>query len=115
MTAEQIHPIDRLIGERMRARREAVKMTQAGLATAIGITFQQVQKYERGVNRCAASRLHDAAIALDTDISYFFAGTPAVDVEQPSAETRRLIRMLDGRSPAQIGALADFAKTLQAA
>ena len=115
MTNEQIHPIDRLIGERIRARREALKMTQSQLAASIGITFQQVQKYERGVNRVAASRLHDAAIALDTDISYFFAGTPAVDVDEPSPEIRRLVRMLDGRSPEQIGALADFAKTLQVA
>ncbi len=66
--------IDVRIGERVRARRTALGMSQDALANRLGITFQQVQKYEKGVNRIAASRLFDIAAILETPVAYFFEG-----------------------------------------
>ncbi len=66
------HPIDGHVGQRIRERRVLSGMTQEKLGVAIGLTFQQVQKYERGANRVSASRLYDVARALDVPVSYFF-------------------------------------------
>lgn len=68
--------IDAHIGSRLRQRRTLVGMTQDKLAAVLGITFQQVQKYERGVNRISGSRLYDLAIALDVPMSFFFNDLP---------------------------------------
>lgn len=69
--------IDRKIGQRVRSRRLEIGMSQERLAELLGVTFQQVQKYEKGVNRIAASRLHDIANALDMPASRFFDGLVA--------------------------------------
>ena len=66
--------VDHHIGARMRLRRLTMNVSQERLAEILGITFQQVQKYEKGVNRVAASRLWDLATALDVPLAYFFAG-----------------------------------------
>jgi transcriptional regulator with XRE-family HTH domain len=66
--------IDRKIGQRVRSRRLEIGMSQERLAELLGVTFQQVQKYEKGVNRIAASRLHDIASALDMPVARFFEG-----------------------------------------
>ena len=66
------HPIDRLVGQNIRAFRTMRKMTQGALGERIGVTFQQIQKYERGVNRIGASRLFDLARVLDVPIGFFF-------------------------------------------
>jgi transcriptional regulator with XRE-family HTH domain len=66
--------VDRKLGERVRARRLEIAMSQEQLADLLGVTFQQVQKYEKGVNRIAASRLLDIAAALDTPIAAFYDG-----------------------------------------
>ncbi len=68
--------IDKEIGERVRARRLELGMSQEKLADLLGVTFQQVQKYEKGVNRIAASRLHDICGALDVAASYFYENLP---------------------------------------
>ena len=68
------HPVDVHVGKRIRHRRWLVGMTQQQLAEAVGIKFQQIQKYETGANRVSASRLWDIAEALDVDISFFFEG-----------------------------------------
>src|SRR5918911_2511156 len=68
--------VDGIIGAKMRMRRGELGMTQTGLAKAVGITFQQVQKYEQGKNRVGGSRLADIAKALDVPVSYFFEQTP---------------------------------------
>lgn len=73
MTREA-NAIDRKLGERVRARRLSVGMSQERLAEALGITFQQVQKYEKGVNRIAASRLLYIATALDWPVAKFYRG-----------------------------------------
>ena len=66
--------IDRKLGQRVRSRRLEIGMSQERLAELLGVTFQQVQKYEKGVNRIAASRLYDIASALQQPISRFFEG-----------------------------------------
>ena len=66
------HPIDRLVGGRVRERRLARGLTQADLAKALGLTFQQIQKYERGANRISASKLWEAALFLEVDLGGFF-------------------------------------------
>lgn len=68
------HPVDVYVGNRLRARRRILGMSQIELSKKIGITFQQLQKYENASNRISASRLYDLANALGTDISYFFDG-----------------------------------------
>ncbi len=92
------HPIDRHVGSKMRERRIEIGMSQERLAAALGITFQQVQKYERATNRIGASRLYDLAQILRVPISYFFegyeAGAPPGLSEAPQApyESRALDR-----------------------
>lgn len=67
--------IDVEVGRRLRLQRKLLGMTQVGLASGLGITFQQVQKYERGTNRIGASRLAEVARILRVDVSYFFNDT----------------------------------------
>lgn len=69
-------PIDVHVGSRVRLRRTLLGMSQEKLGEAIGLTFQQVQKYERGANRIGASRLHDLARVLDVPVSFFFDDMP---------------------------------------
>jgi transcriptional regulator with XRE-family HTH domain len=69
-------PIDVHVGSRIRLRRTLMGMSQERLGEALGLTFQQVQKYERGVNRVGASRLYDLSRVLDVPISFFFDDMP---------------------------------------
>jgi len=66
------NPIDVHVGSRVRLRRTLLGMSQEKLGEAIGLTFQQVQKYERGANRIGSSRLFDLSRVLDVPVSYFF-------------------------------------------
>jgi Predicted transcriptional regulators len=68
------HPVDRHVGLRIRMRRKEIGVSQERLAEALGITFQQVQKYERGANRVSASKLWEIARALQTSVTYFYEG-----------------------------------------
>ena len=68
------HPVDVHVGKRIRHRRWLAGMTQQQLAQAVGIKFQQIQKYETGANRVSASRLWDIADALEVEVSFFFEG-----------------------------------------
>jgi transcriptional regulator with XRE-family HTH domain len=68
------HPVDAHVGKRIRHRRWMVGMTQQQLADQVGIKFQQIQKYETGMNRVSASRLWDIAEALGVQIAFFFEG-----------------------------------------
>ena len=70
------HPVDAHVGVRMRQRRTLMGMSQTKLGDAVGLTFQQVQKYERGANRVGSSRLYEFAKALDVPVSYFFDEMP---------------------------------------
>ncbi len=71
------HPVDVHVGQRVRRRRWMVGMTQQQLAERVGIKFQQIQKYETGMNRVSASRLWDIAEALEVPVSFFFDGIEA--------------------------------------
>ena len=68
------HPVDAHVGKRVRHRRWMTGMTQQQLAEKVGIKFQQIQKYETGMNRISASRLWDIAHALEVPVAYFFEG-----------------------------------------
>ena len=67
--------IDRLIGQRLRWRRKELRLTQEQLGETLGLTFQQVQKYEKGVNRISAGRLYEISSVLDIPVLYFYEGT----------------------------------------
>ena len=69
---EKPNPIDVQVGSRVRLRRNMLGLSQEKLGVAIGLTFQQVQKYERGANRIGASRLHELSRVLDVPVSFFF-------------------------------------------
>jgi transcriptional regulator with XRE-family HTH domain len=71
------NPIDKHVGARVRLRRTLLGMSQEKLGEALGLTFQQVQKYERGANRVGASRLFDLGRVLDVPVSFFFDGMDA--------------------------------------
>jgi transcriptional regulator with XRE-family HTH domain len=68
------NPIDRHVGLRIRMRRKELGISQERLAEAIGLTFQQVQKYERAANRVSASKLWEMARTLNTSVAYFYEG-----------------------------------------
>ena len=80
------HPVDAHVGKRIRHRRWMVGMTQQQLADKVGIKFQQIQKYETGMNRVSASRLWDIADALGVSISFFFEGLDDARETSRSAE-----------------------------
>ncbi len=84
-----IGPIDVHVGARLRQRRTLLGMTQSKLGDAIGLTFQQVQKYERGMNRIGASRLFDLSRVLDVSIQYFFDDMPAAIAAVSPANKKR--------------------------
>ena len=69
-------PIDKYVGSRMRMRRMMLGMSQEKLGDAYGLTFQQVQKYEKGTNRISASRLQQSAHILQVPVTFFFEGVP---------------------------------------
>jgi transcriptional regulator with XRE-family HTH domain len=78
--------IDRKVGQRVRSRRLEIGMSQERLAELLGVTFQQVQKYEKGVNRIAVSRLWDIANALELSVCRFFDGLGARGVAEGRQE-----------------------------
>src|SRR5438876_11990831 len=86
------NPVDVHVGSRVRLRRTLLGMSQEKLGDAIGLTFQQVQKYERGANRVGSSRLFDLARVLDVPVSYFF--------DEMSAST-------SARSPGRLRGMAE--------
>ncbi len=69
-----IHPVDSYVGKKLRERRLALRISQDQLASYVRLTFQQIQKYEKGLNRISCSKLYDFSRFLKTDIGYFFQG-----------------------------------------
>ncbi|WP_132537135.1 helix-turn-helix transcriptional regulator [Rhizobium sp. PP-F2F-G48] len=69
-------PVDVHVGARLREQRLALGLSQVMLGVRLGVTFQQIQKYERGANRISAAKLHHAARALDVEMAFFFVGLP---------------------------------------
>jgi len=82
------NPIDVHVGSRVRLRRTLLGMSQEKLGEAIGLTFQQVQKYERGANRIGASRLFDLSRVLDVPVSFFFDDMPEGGERAPPRAAR---------------------------
>jgi transcriptional regulator with XRE-family HTH domain len=74
-----VHPTDKHVGSRLRMRRLMLDMSQTEIADALRLTFQQVQKYEKGTNRITASRLQSLCAILNVPISFFFEGAPTVE------------------------------------
>ena len=81
------HPVDVHVGKRVRHRRWLVGMTQQQLAERVGIKFQQIQKYETGMNRVSASRLWDIAAALSVPVSFFFEGLSEASQAEEQVES----------------------------
>jgi transcriptional regulator with XRE-family HTH domain len=76
MSTKAPHPIDKHVGNRVRMRRMMLGMSQEKLGEALGLTFQQVQKYEKGTNRVGASRIQQISEILQVPISFLFEGSP---------------------------------------
>jgi transcriptional regulator with XRE-family HTH domain len=114
------NPVDLHIGQRVRHRRWLLGMTQQQLALAVGIRFQQIQKYESGANRISASRLWDLARALDMPVSFFFEGlvgdkdaaAMADDGLLQNKETMDLVRAYYGLDEGPRRRLLELAKAL---
>ncbi len=82
------NPIDRYVGSRVRMRRVILGMSQEKLGEALGLTFQQVQKYEKGANRIGASRLQQISRTLDVPPAFFFEGAPSFEAAAGPVESR---------------------------
>ena len=78
MPREVAHPVDTHVGKRVRMRRLMLGMSQTKLGDALGLTFQQVQKYEKGTNRISASRLQQISDTFQVPVEFFFEGGPQV-------------------------------------
>ncbi len=76
MASKTPDPIDKYVGSRIRMRRIMLGMSQEKLGDALGLTFQQIQKYEKGTNRVGASRLQQIADVLQVHVSFMFEGAP---------------------------------------
>ena len=115
------HPVDVHVGKRVRHRRWLVGMTQQQLAQAVGIKFQQIQKYETGANRISASRLWDIAEALDVPVAFFFeglSGQAAIDADadvMADKEALELVRSYYAIPEHQRRRLFDLARVLSEA
>jgi len=80
MSAKQPNPVDKHVGSRVRMRRIMLGMSQEKLGEALGLTFQQIQKYEKGTNRVGASRLQQIADILQVPVSFLFEGAPEANI-----------------------------------
>ncbi|GLK83352.1 transcriptional regulator [Ancylobacter defluvii] len=80
MTKKSPNPIDKHVGSRVRMRRMMINMSQEKLGESLGITFQQIQKYEKGTNRIGASRLQNISSVLGVPVAFFFEGAPTTGV-----------------------------------
>lgn len=120
----EIHPVDLHVGRRIRAQRKALGVSQGRLAEALGLTFQQVQKYERGANRVSASKLWDIARALQVDVSHFFIGFEAAAIgiaetgavfdhgQRPGRDGVELAGLMQRLKPTQRRRVLDFIRAL---
>jgi len=79
MAKKAPNPVDRHVGSRVRMRRMMLGMSQEKLGDALGLTFQQVQKYEKGTNRIGASRLQQISQILQVPVAFFFEGAPSTN------------------------------------
>jgi transcriptional regulator with XRE-family HTH domain len=85
MAKKAPNPIDKHVGSRVRMRRMMLSMSQEKLGGALGLTFQQVQKYEKGTNRIGASRLQQISHILQVPVAFFFEGAPNFSAQDDDA------------------------------
>jgi transcriptional regulator with XRE-family HTH domain len=123
-TARTTGPIDKYFGDRLRPQRVMMKMSQEELAVKLGVSFQQIQKYEKGINRLSAATMVSVAEILDVDIGYFYDEIPKTnrsgEIETPALTElaltlhgRRLIdAFLNLKNDKLRGAVADLAHVL---
>jgi transcriptional regulator with XRE-family HTH domain len=102
MSTKAPNPVDKYVGSRVRMRRIMLGMSQEKLGEALGLTFQQVQKYEKGTNRVGASRIQQISEILQVPVSFLFEGGPSGIVRADGAS--------EGTSPAYV---ADFLVTAE--
>lgn len=101
------HPVDVYVGKRLRQKRLENGISQDELANSVGLTFQQIQKYEKGLNRVSSSKLFDFANFLKTDIKYFFDGlSNDYNTQGASSEMNKNSYYLNDSSIAEYGASA---------
>lgn len=106
-------PVDAYVGRRLKQRREDLNMSQERLAEMLGISFQQVQKYERGLNRVGASRLFQLCGIMSVDPTFFFDGlspAPANGVAEAAPEFDTLSTATLLAAPGALDLLADYAR-----
>ena len=101
------NPVDIHVGSRIRLRRNMIGMSQEKLGDSLGITFQQVQKYEKGTNRVGASRLQAIARVLDVPVSFFFEDAPGSDPDGgkgfgENSQTRYVVDFLNSSEGLQL-------------
>lgn len=104
-------PMDALVGARLRTRRKQLRISQERLGKEVGVSFQQVQKYENGTNRIGAGRLAEISKVLDVPVAYFFTGTSATSGTDAERGDARAILSEPGATEllqayAQIGSVA---------
>ncbi len=85
-----LNPVNVHIGRRIRARRLALRLSQEKLGTAVGVSFQQIQKYERGANRCAGECLVNIATTLGVSPGWFYEGAPGLAESPTNPETQEI-------------------------
>src|SRR5581483_8052979 len=86
MSTKAPNPVDKYVGSRVRMRRIMLGMSQEKLGEALGLTFQQVQKYEKGTNRVGASRIQQISEILQVPVSFLFEGSPGATDAKPGSE-----------------------------
>ncbi len=102
------NPIDKHVGSRVRMRRVILGMSQEKLGEALGLTFQQVQKYEKGANRIGASRLQQISRTLDVPPAFFFEGAPSF--EAAASDERAHVGVAEDSNSTYV---ADFLSTAE--
>ncbi len=90
------HPIDVIVGKRIRLRRLQLSLSQTDLGQKLGVAFQQVQKYEKGTNRVSCSRLYDISKILDVPVTYFFSASGDAGLEVVVTEQFDVPELKDG-------------------
>ena len=114
---QEPHLVDIHVGARVRMRRKALGLTQTQLADSVGITFQQLQKYERGANRVSASKLYGMAVTLQISVAWFFEGMPPMNgtggTDQRVQAVRRFMATEEGVELASLVPQLPMAQRLQ--
>ncbi|MBR1398598.1 MAG: helix-turn-helix transcriptional regulator [Alphaproteobacteria bacterium] len=98
MANNEPNPVDVHVGNRIRLRRTVLKITQQQLAKMLGLTFQQIQKYEKGMNRVGASRLWDISRVLDVSMDFFFEDMDAQVINNSPRMLNTHVNMVEERS-----------------